>query len=206
VCDGGDDGDHDHDKGDHDKGDHDHDGCDDRRGDQHGLGFWMTHPKAVEACAALGSVDLGIVVIHTVEEFEGVLWADQARCRGHRASKLDQKRMELARKLLVATCAERLLGARMKRGCDDDARRVLRGDRCDKFDHVKVDFDEGRDCACHAGFDAGPVDPQRARSMAREPEWASAATCGEEHDRDDKGHGHGKDGKGKGTGKGDRDD
>src|SRR5205085_1964344 len=143
---------------------------------------WMTHPKAVEACAALGSVDLGAVVVNTAEEMEGVLWADEAHCDGHRASKIEQKRIDLARKLLVATCSERLLGAHLKHGCDEDARRILRGNRCDDFDHVKIEFDDSGDCACRGGFDAGPADPQRARSMAREPKWPSAPTCGDDHD------------------------
>jgi len=186
-CGGGDEdhGDADKDDDDHHDSDadrddeHDFDECACREGSKkHGLGFWKVHEDAVAACVAAGPVDLGIATVRTQADFEGVLWGspDKFQC-GEARSRLDKERFILARKLLVATCNVRVLGAEFH-DCDEvtDVLRALSGTSCRDIRDFKIEMKKDRDCDGQHAV-KGPATPEHAQSIAVDPTRPSGQEC-----------------------------
>jgi hypothetical protein len=179
-------------EGDHD-GDHDHQDCDDEddddddghsvsgEGREHGLKFWSEHEQALTQCVAAGPVDLGIVTVRTLADFEGILWGSPAKSAdGHPRGRIDKDRFLLARRLLAATCNVRLLGAKWeRRGEAEDAVQALRGRKCGALESFDLDLENGRDCDGRHAIAEGPATPGHARSIAVDPTRRSADKCEE---------------------------
>lgn len=78
------------------------------------LGYFKTHPEAVDACLAAEGVDLGFFTIARGDSSSalGLLWTSPAKYDdGSKRSSLDQARILLGRQLFVAVCNGRVFGS-----------------------------------------------------------------------------------------------
>jgi hypothetical protein len=162
---------------------HDSDDCGCKpHGKKHGLGFWKVHEEPLSLCVAAGPVELGVATVRTMADFEGILWGSPAEfADGSKRSGLDKERFLLARKLLVATCNVRVLGAQWEQKDEpDQALAILRGKKCEEMEKVELELDKDRDCDGKHQVEKGPATPQHARSIAADPTRPSADQCEDE--------------------------
>lgn len=76
------------------------------------LGYFKTHPAAVDACLSHGAIDLGFMNVSSSATALGLLYASPAKyADGTKRSAYDQARVLLARQLLVAICNGRVFGS-----------------------------------------------------------------------------------------------
>ncbi|WP_375769858.1 hypothetical protein NR798_02935 [Archangium gephyra] len=139
-------------------------------------GFFKVHEQALGQCLARGGMDLGVARVESLEQALGLLWASPGLDRnGGVRSEADARRFELAREALVATCNERLFGAREQRGrALDEALRTLRGATGDeglerRGRELGRHNDAGLGQPLPGGFDAGRATPAHAASIAVDP-------------------------------------
>ncbi len=107
------------------------------------IGYFKTHPAAVDACLAAGSIDLGFLTVASSSTALGVLWANPAKYDdGTKRSSLDQARVLLGRQLLAAVCNGRVFGSTP---ADSEllaaARNVLAGTTCDNVSWLTGQLD-----------------------------------------------------------------
>jgi hypothetical protein len=190
--DGKHDGDDEDSDADRDDDHHDVDDCGCREGGKkHGLGFWKVHEQALAQCVSGGKVDLGIAGVRTMADFEGVLWGSPEKSGdGHKRGKLDKERFLIARKLLVATCDVRVLGAAWEhKGEAEEAAKLVTTRKCSAMKKLELKLDQDRDCDGKHQVDAGPATPDHAKSIAVDPTRSSGEACEGGDDDEDEGSG-----------------
>jgi len=154
--------------------------CDGKAGATRGLGFWKNHLDAVRACVAAGPVNLGVVTVRTLADFEGIFWGNPARFdNGQKRSDLDQARFLLARETLVAQCNVRVFGAKPTRPTlFSEAASTIAGTNCRDIHSfvVKVQgFNACNEKKPHGSW--GSANPKAAQSIADDPTVSSGQSC-----------------------------
>jgi hypothetical protein len=145
-----------------------------------GLGFFKTHPDAVLACLAAGPVNLGVLTVRTLAEFEGIFWGSPARFdNGEKRNTLDQARFLLMRETLVAQCNVRVFGARpIRPTLFTEAANTIAGTDCGAIRSfvTKVrGFNECNGKKPHGSW--GPARPRDAQAVANDPTVSSGQSC-----------------------------
>jgi uncharacterized repeat protein (TIGR01451 family) len=75
------------------------------------IGYWGTHPEALEFCLESEDINLGFTTVETVKDALAVLRSNIARCPdGDKRSRLGKARLQAGRQVLALTCNERVLG------------------------------------------------------------------------------------------------
>jgi hypothetical protein len=145
------------------------------------FGFFMSHPDAVTACLAMGSVDLGAFKVQSSVEGMGLLWGSPERFYGGALrGELDRARFLLAREALAGACNHRLFGTHTD-SLVAQAAAELRGHDCGRLEALAAELsrfaDSGSMRPLPAGFSPGRAAPKAARALAIDPTTAQGGGC-----------------------------
>lgn len=145
------------------------------------IGFYGTHPKALEECLDGGNINLGFLEIDSLEDALGLLWGSPAKFEnGKRRDGVDKHRFLLGRQLLAAICNGRLFHSYPTgTGLIEDARIAAEGLVCADMEELKnkLDrFNNSGEC-CKGSRDWGRAEPQRCRDTADDPTTWTGDRC-----------------------------
>jgi hypothetical protein len=147
-------------------------------------GFFKIHEAALQQCLDRGPIELGAVgTVAALPDALGVLWANPNVHRNNSPrSETDQKRLMLARQLLVAHCNGFLLATfPAEVMLMEEAKAALAGGKCAKLTsltkRLKEHNEAGRDYPLPDDFDPGQPTPGHAESIAHDFTQPSAYVC-----------------------------
>jgi hypothetical protein len=147
-------------------------------------GFFKIHESALQQCLDAGPIELGTLgTVSTLPEALGVLWANLQVHRNHMPrSPTDQKRLLLARQLMVAHCNGFLLANFPPESMImEEARAALSGGTCARLttltNRLKAHNEYGRELPLPEEIDPGPPTPEHAQSIAHDFTQPSGYLC-----------------------------
>jgi uncharacterized repeat protein (TIGR01451 family) len=142
------------------------------------IGYWKTHPEALDYCLDFGPIELGFTTVEDVEEALAVLKSNIAQCPddGGKRSSLGKAHLQAGRQVLALICNARVLGTSC--GLDiDEFVDILAEDDAHAIIQVGSEADEcnnsGSDIPDDVLAPFSPADPKYAFTPSEEG-------CGEE--------------------------
>jgi hypothetical protein len=147
-------------------------------------GFFKIHESALQQCVDTGPIELGTLgTVATLPDALGLLWANLNEHPNHTPrSPTDQKRLLLARQLLVAHCNGFVLATfPVEPTIMDEARAALSGGKCARLTslthRLRTHNEAGREQPLPEDFDPGQPTPGHAEGIAHDFTQPSGYVC-----------------------------
>jgi hypothetical protein len=145
------------------------------------IGFFDTHPEALDQCLAKGAIEIGAMKVESTVAALGLLWGSPQRFfHGEPRSDLDRARFLAARQVLAAECNQRLFGGRIATIIAQTKSELPRRD-CGRLAALESELsafaDAGSTQPLPGGWQIRNATPRAARDRGIDPTTPSGQSC-----------------------------